>query len=110
MSELRSVNDALRAIAPLDGHEVEVQGVLAFEFENVSLAHYPKQERLEGYGSSIWLEIPHPPLRELGTCLHGKRVVVKGIFRAGRTPRRGCGHMGLWPARIAVTHLRRCGD
>ena len=52
-----NVNEALDRLDELAGLDICIQGVLSFEFENVSLSHTPVAERRAGYHSSIWLEV-----------------------------------------------------
>ena len=104
-----TIHQALEALKELDGLDIAVQGILHFTFENVSIGHFPVIERQEGYRSSIWLSVGAGGLgfdREVCRRWHGKRVVVEGIISAPRS-RRGCGHMGLWPAELLARTLRR---
>lgn len=111
-----SVNKALTRMGELAGTYVYVNGLLAWQFENQSLAHWPRAEA-RGYG--FWLE-PFGPTysfeAEVLTRWHDKRVVVGGQLMLPPMPsgyregsvvdgRVGCGHMGLWAAELRVTSL-----
>ena len=109
MSEPLTVNNALEALPTLDGNDVQITGILHFEFEDVALYHYPKQERKDGYASSIWLDVGTGSLGfDQVACsrLNGKLVTVQGALR-GPDVKFGCGHMGLWPAVVQARTMER---
>ena len=109
MSQPLTVNQAVEQLSELTGNDVAITGILSFEFEDVSLNHFPIAERKDGYQSSIWLEAG---LGSLGfdekVCerLHGKRVTVQGRL-LNANPSIGAGHMGLWPAELLARVLER---
>lgn len=108
MIEPLSVNDALQSLANLAGEDVSVTGVLSFEFEDISISHWPLGERDEGYKSSIWLSTGTGSLQfDLQACkrLSGKRVVVQGTLFRPNPSLGGCGHFSMWPAEIVARAL-----
>lgn len=110
MTQPLSVNAALSALPALDGNDVQIDGILHFEFEDVALYHYPKRERHDGYGSSIWLEVGTGSLgfdRAVCARLNGKRVTVQGTLYGPDAGFGGCGHMSLWPAVLLARTLER---
>ena len=81
MSDPLSVNSAVDGLDALAGEDVLVTGVLQFEFEDVSINHWPKAERRDGYQSSIWLFTGGGSLGfNPAACekMNGKRVLVRG--------------------------------
>lgn len=102
------VNAVLDALNDLAGEDVCITGVLHFDFEDVSLNHWPQSERRDGYQSSIWLVTG---LGSLGfdpiACkrLSGKRVLVQGSLLKPDPALGGCGHMSLWPAELLARTL-----
>lgn len=108
MIEPLSVNDALRSLENLAGQDVSVTGVLSFEFEDVSVSHWPSGECAAGYQSSIWLSTGAGSLQfDLSACkrLSGKRVVVQGTLLLPNPSLGGCGHFSMWPAEIVARTL-----
>lgn len=104
-----SVNQALARLETLNGKDVCVEGVLSFDFEDVCISHFPTRERGEGDRSSIWLEVGNGAMgfdQDICRRLHGKRVVVEGTLSAASAAM-GCGHMGMWPAKLLARDLRR---
>ena len=110
MTKTLSVNAALSALPTLEGHDVQINGILHFGFEDVALYHYPKRERNDGYRSSIWLDVGNgsPGFnREICSRLDGKRVTVQGSLHGPDLGFDGCGHMSLWPAVLLARTLER---
>ena len=110
MVEPLSVNEAIENLAELAGKDISVSGLFSFEFENVSLNHWPKAERRAGYQSSIWIGTGTGSLQfDERVCerLSGKRVVVQGTLYSPDPKFGGCGHFGLWPAEILARTLSR---
>jgi len=109
MNEPLTVNQALEQLSELAGDDVAITGILCFEFENVSINHFPKTDRKDGYQSSIWLEAGSGSLgfdEKVCERLHGKRVTVQGtLLKADQGI--GAGHMGLWPAALLTRVLER---
>ena len=104
MTESLSVNEALAALPTLDGTDVQIIGILHFEFEDVALYHHPQRDRNDGYASSIWLDVGtgSPGFDPVAASrLNGKLVTVQGTLH-GPDATFGCGHMGLWPAVVQV--------
>lgn len=112
-----SVNELIDRLPELDGLPVEVTGLLTFEFENVSIDHFPKAERREitegtdppYYQSSVWLALGSGSLRPNEKVLSrwvGKRVRVRGVVRGPRGPG-GCGHFGGWGCEIEAYAIER---
>lgn len=109
MSEPLTVNKALEELPTLDGNDVQITGMLHFEFEDVALYHSPKQERKDGYASSVWLDFGTSSFgfnQVACSRLNGKLVTVQGTVR-GPDVKFGCGHMGLWPAVVQVRTITR---
>jgi hypothetical protein len=106
-----SVNEAIGQAASNAGEVVVVEGILNFEFEDVSLHHYPVSERRDDrYGSAIWLsagmgsiQLNEPVLERWS----GKRVVVTGTIHGPSAGFGGCGHGSLFPAEILVASIER---
>ena len=108
MVEPLSVNEAIEDLAALVGKDVSVSGLFTFEFENVSLEHWPKAERRDEYQSSIWISTGTGSLQfDERVCkrLSGKRVVVQGTLCQPDPKFGGCGHFSLWPAAILARTL-----
>ena len=107
MEPTLSVNQALAQLEALSGEDVQVRGILSFDFEDVCISHFPKSERKEDNQSSIWLQVGAGALgfdEDVCRRLHGKRVVAEGTLFAA-DPTMGCGHMGGWPAQLLVRNL-----
>ncbi len=110
MSEPISVNEAIQNLPALANQDISVTGVLSFDFEEVSISHWPKAERNDGYMSSIWLSTGSGGLQfDRTACaqLSGKRVVVQGMLSAPDPRLGGCGHMSMWPAELVARTLER---
>lgn len=112
-----SVNQLIDRLSELDGQAVEVTGLLTFEFENVSIGHFPKSERREiteeveppYYQSSVWLSFGSGSIQANEKILSkwvGKRVLVTGVLRGPRGPG-GCGHFGGWGCEIEPYSIER---
>jgi hypothetical protein len=116
VSALLSINSAIDRLDELRGKPVEVEGLLRFEFEDVSLWHWPKAEQRDvgenqffTTNSSLWLAFGSGSLQPNEKVLaswSGKRVRVSGILR-GPTPQSGCGHVGGWPGEIEPYSIER---
>lgn len=109
MSEPLTINQAIENLPNLAGQDVSIRGILCFDFEDISISHYPKAERKGPYESSIWISTGVGSLgfdQRVCEKLHGKRVTVQGTL-FGPDPRIGCGHMGLWPAELLARTLER---
>ncbi|WP_266172001.1 hypothetical protein [Dyella subtropica] len=105
-----SVNEAIDRLAWKPGAVVAVSGILSFEFEDVSLNHFPISERREGYGSSVWLSAGTGSIQLNEQVLkrwHGKRVVVTGTIHGSYAGFGGCGHMSLYAADLLVASIDR---
>lgn len=91
--QIYSVNDVISLIGRLHGETVRIACVLNVEFEGNSIWHLPENERLPGYGSSLWADFDSefPPRK-----LHGRHVIVSAIV-----DKESGGHCGLWPDRLA---------
>lgn len=112
--EILSVNEALDRAVQLDGSCVVIEGILNFEFENISLDHWPKAERVKTpHSSSIWLDEEGGPFgfnEDVLTRWAGKRVVVLGTLERYKEFENydgefGYGHFGLWPLRIKARRI-----
>ena len=112
-----AVNELVDRIADLHGKPVAVVGLLTFEFENISVDHYPKAERRnDTYDvgspcnpSSIWLAFGAGSMRPSERVLsswNGKRVRVTGIAYGSRGAM-GCGHLGGWACEIEPYSIER---
>jgi hypothetical protein len=103
-----TVNEAIANLAELAGRDILIGGVLSFSFEDISLNHWPKAERREGYGSSLWIATGSGSLqfdRQACRRLSGKRVVIEGTLIPPDPKLGGCGHMSLWPGEILARTL-----
>ena len=110
MTEPLSVNAALLNLSTLDGNDVQIKGILHFDFEDVALYHHPSSERKDGCDSSIWLGVGMGSLGfDQKTCarLNGKLVTVQGTLHSPDARFGGCGHMSLWPAALLARTLER---
>lgn len=110
MTEPLSVNQALAALTTLDGNDVQIEGILHFEFEDVAIYHHPERDRNDGYASSIWLAVGTGSLgfdQVVCSRLNGKLVTVQGTLRAPDAKFGGCGHMSLWPAVVQARTMER---
>lgn len=107
-----SVNEALDSGSLRKNQCVEIEGILSFEQENISLNHWPKIERREGSASSIWIDpdgvfaFNDPVLQKWS----GKRVVVLGIYEMSGVYNvdgwyGDFGHFQLWQARIRARRI-----
>ena len=103
-----SVNEALSRLDELRDSDVEIEGILHFDFEDVAIYHFPVAERADGYDSSIWLEVGSGSLAfdpKVCARLNGKRVSVRGNLLSPEAGFDGCGHMSLWPATLLARTL-----
>jgi hypothetical protein len=108
MVEPLTVNEAIENLATLAGRDVSIIGLFTFQFEDVSLNHWPRGEQRAGYQSSIWISTGMGSLQfdELACKrLSGKRVVVQGTLYQPDPKFGGCGHFSLWPAEILARTL-----
>jgi hypothetical protein len=97
---LSSVNDIVTALPDFLGRFVYAEGILDYEFENISLNHWPKSERFGT--SSLWIEADNPIFRMDATILSrwaGKRVVIWGEITEGT------GHLGSLPTTIRARRI-----
>jgi hypothetical protein len=103
-----SVNETIENLTSLAGRDITVSGLFTFQFENVSISHWPKSESRGFFASSIWISTGTGALQfDQKTCqlLSGKRVLIQGTLY-GPDPRMGgCGHMSGWPAEILARTL-----
>ena len=108
-----SVNQAIHQAHDLAGSCVAIEGTLTFETEDVSINHWPKAERSEGYASSVWIDQDGVAFcldEETLTNWSTMRVVVLGVIEASEKsqvdgPEIGFGHFGLWPVRIRARRI-----
>lgn len=110
MPEALSVNAALEQLEALQGIDVQIQGILHFQFEDVALYHHPQAERKDGYDSSIWLDVGAGSLgfdTEACARLNGKLVSAQGTLFGPDPKFGGCGHGSLWPATMLARTLER---
>jgi hypothetical protein len=109
-----SVNAALDGLPALEGQDVTIEGILHFEFEHVSLDHFPKSERAKRSddapnASSIWLETGSGSLQFNESALErlsGKRVLVEGTLHRA-SGGFGMGHFSMWSAAIQARTIER---
>lgn len=107
MTEAISVNHAIENLNILIGKDISIKGILCFEFENISINHYPRAEQKDDYDSSIWLLTGAGGLNfDQKVCekLHGALVIIQGVLLNPDT-NIGGGHMGLWPAEFLTRTL-----
>ncbi|OAI55462.1 hypothetical protein AYO49_05510 [Verrucomicrobiaceae bacterium SCGC AG-212-N21] len=102
-----TVNEALSQKDHIHGHCIEVEGLLVYEFENVSIRHWPKAQQTPDFATGVWIDAEGAFSfdDEVMRRWAGKRVVVLGIFESSPPQRfdgghNGFGHWGLWPARM----------
>ncbi len=110
MNGALSVNEAIHQLAARAGDPVCVVGILSFDFEDVSLWHFPKAERGEYNESGLWLSTGYGSLRfdeDAMRRLSGHRVQVLGTLLGPDPVLGGCGHMSGFPAEILVTSIDR---
>jgi hypothetical protein len=103
-----TVNEAIDNLSELAGQDILIDGVLSFFFEDTYLTHWPKGERREGYGSSLWISTGSGSLqfdRQACERLSGKRVLIEGTLLQPDPRLGGCGHMSLWPGAILARTL-----
>lgn len=108
--KLYTVNELLEQGNELSGNCIQVEGILSFEFENISISHWPKAERHdECYASSIWIDEYYPLYSFNESQLErwsGKRIVILGVVEFSTPhPDSGYGHFSLWPARIIARRI-----
>ncbi|UMR29124.1 hypothetical protein MJ904_18760 [Massilia sp. MB5] len=105
-----SVNEAISGLGELHDTDVEIEGILHFELEDVAIYHFPVAEQVNGYDSSIWLAVGSGSLAfdpQICARLNGKRVSVRGKLLRPEPGFGGCGHMSLWPAAVLARTLDR---
>ena len=108
-----SINEALSRDSPTSESCISVEGILTFENENISISHWPKAERKDGYASSIWIEpdgVAFDFNQEALERWSGKRVVILGFLEfAEENTFDGCdngfGHFSLWRAQIRARRI-----
>jgi hypothetical protein len=105
MSITLSVNEAIQQLGEVKEMQISIQGLLQFEFEETVLWHFPKAERVNGYGSSIWLRTDKFN-HKTWLRLHGKRVLITGVLHAPDATG-GCGHMSICPAELEAFSIER---
>lgn len=107
------VNEAINQAHHLSEACIAIEGILTFEAENVSICHWPKAERKEGYASSIWID-PDGAVFSFDERTmvkwSAKRVVVLGVIESSKESGfegggSGYGHFGLWPVRIRARRI-----
>ena len=105
--KLLTINDAVAQRSSLQGRLIILTGTLTFEFENISLNHYPRKEYIDLENSSVWLNLSSAALGfdvRVMKKWHGQAVVAEGILQTDNSLG-GTGHMCLWSAEIAATEL-----
>ncbi len=105
--ELLSINQAIQELDQHQDSYVYVTGILQFEFENVSINHWPKAERQETDQSALWIYQGQGALTFNESALEkwaGKRVVIGGTLLKPN-PITGAGHFGLYAAGILATRI-----
>lgn len=110
MNGALSVNEAISQLNQRAGTTVCVVGILSFDFEDVSLWHFPKAERGEYNDSSLWLSTGYGSLQfdeHAMRRLSGHRVQVLGTLHGPDPVLGGCGHMSGFPAEILVSSIDR---
>ena len=108
--KLYSVNAALKNRNQLHGDRIYIEGLLSFEFENISISHWPKAEQ---EGSGVWIAESNGVFRFNTDALEkfaGKKVVCLGQFQSSFESDMfdgpwGFGHFGLWSAQIVATEI-----
>lgn len=113
--KILSVNKILTDLASFEGKDITVGGILCFEFENCSIEHHPKSERIRDFlvaghacQPSIWISVGSGSLSLNARTLKkwsGKRVVVEGTILIPDSTLGGCGHMSAWPAEILARSI-----
>jgi hypothetical protein len=106
--KIYSVNEAVDNIELLNGSSIYIEGILSFEFENVSIYHSKSSERKDrGYLSSIWLEVAKNLTFDSAVMekWSTRKVLVEGTL-VKPDPNFGGGHMGLWPAEFIATDIK----
>lgn len=110
MNGALSVNEAISQLNQRAGTTVCVVGILSFDFEDVSLWHFPKAERGEYNDSSLWLSTGYGSMQfdeHAMRRLSGHRVQVLGTLHGPDPVLGGCGHMSGFPAEILVSSIDR---
>jgi len=107
-----SVSEALDRLSELNGQIVILVGALVMGFENQCIRDIEKpdgcQSNTRRGSSSIWVDIDSSRIdRHDGFPYQFARrdVQLTGRLFAPSSPNGGCGHFGLWPARIVVTSI-----
>ena len=107
-----TVNEALARLSELGGSCILLEGVLTYEFEDISISHWPKAE-WKDVGSNVEIEpysLLFPFNGEVMKRWCGKRVVILGVIE-GEVKSSifdylgGFEHSVLWPARIRVRRI-----
>ena len=106
--DVLSINSALSQLGPLANSYVYVSGLLNFEFENISIAHWPKSEwHSDPDRSSIWIEEGLGSLTFNEKTLKkwsGKRVIIGGTLCVPESTI-SSGHMNLFDASLQATQI-----
>jgi len=113
-----SVNQAIDQLATASGNLVVVHGFLYFEFEGVSLRHYPvaeQRDELPGAyyssgASTLWLSTGDGSIQLDESVLrqwNRRRVVVTGTLLGPSKELDGCGHMSGCPGEMLVMSIER---
>lgn len=81
--QLLSVNDAIASIKHLHGQRIYVEGLLTYEYEDISISHWPKSEQYsDSDKSTITIGVSYRSAfsfnHEAMERLAHKRVVVFG--------------------------------
>lgn len=106
--ELWNINNAIENLDLLNKKPVYVEGLLSFEFENISVNHFPRIEYRDLSHSSIWIGLDYNILRfdrRVMNKWHCKRVTVEGTLQKPDPYFGGTGHMCLWSASIIATDI-----
>lgn len=106
--EIFTVNDALARLDVLNNRPIYLEGLLSFQFEDISLNHHPRAEYRDYKSSSIWIDLNYNILRfdsQVMNRWHGKRVMIEGILQKPDSFFGGSGHMCLWSASIIATEI-----
>ena len=97
--KLYSVNELLSKQEGLHNKQIYVEGILNFEFEDISLLHWPSSER---ENQSVWVEQGEGVFcfnEKKLKSLHARKIVCLGKIESMKSEW-GYGHMGLWSVQI----------
>ena len=111
--EILTVNYAIDNLEILSNQPIYLKGILSFQFEDISINHYPKIEYRNDGSSSIWIDVDYGILRFNEPVLskwHGKRIIIEGILQPPDPCFGGVGHMSLWSASIVATEIDLFSD